>query len=151
MKIRIASLSLGFNHWQERIAPTALDLQPETYSEIVDVDIKATKSIGKIEVKVSCQTQGLFICDRCGEPFKRNVGGEYEVIFIEREKPFPDEMPGDDLRSYLINQEELDISTEIRDALILSVPMKILCQQDCRGLCPRCGANLNFEPCHCQT
>lgn len=149
MKIKIASLQMGLNQWHEDLEPSLLELDVNTYSSLVGVDIEAVRSLGRIEVKVVSESTGHFLCDRCGEPFEMRVGGEYTVIFVERDRPFPDEMPGDDLRSYLYGQEELDITTEIRDALILSIPMKVLCRPDCLGLCPHCGANLNEQPCQC--
>jgi uncharacterized protein len=45
--------------------------------------------------------------------------------------------------------KELDITDDIRDTLLLALPMKMLCTEDCRGLCAGCGANLNEEPCRC--
>ncbi len=45
--------------------------------------------------------------------------------------------------------EELDITEDIRDMVILSLPMKPLCSDTCKGLCPKCGTNLNEEKCNC--
>ena len=43
----------------------------------------------------------------------------------------------------------LDVDALIRDELFLHLPMKVLCKEDCRGICPRCGANLNHGTCSC--
>ncbi|MFM9123772.1 MAG: YceD family protein, partial [Actinomycetota bacterium] len=45
--------------------------------------------------------------------------------------------------------DELDVATWAADAVVLAMPHKILCREDCRGLCPSCGANLNAGPCDC--
>lgn len=47
------------------------------------------------------------------------------------------------------NGKILDISQEIRQQIILNLPLKPLCQNNCQGLCPQCGQNLNFEKCNC--
>ncbi len=47
------------------------------------------------------------------------------------------------------NGKILDISQEIRQQIILNLPLKPLCQDNCQGLCPQCGGNLNFEKCNC--
>jgi len=150
MKIRIASLQNGLNNLQETILPVKLDLDEQIFRWPVVVDIIADKRIGKIIVDIEARTEGEFICDRCGEPFLVGVGDRYEVIFIQRESPLPGEIPGDDLRTYSPVQDELDLTTEVRDAVLLSVPLKLLCRDDCRGLCQHCGANLNIETCRCE-
>ena len=45
----------------------------------------------------------------------------------------------------------MDLEAIIREQIILMVPLKPLCREDCRGLCPNCGANLNLESCDCKT
>ena len=45
--------------------------------------------------------------------------------------------------------DELDVATWASDAIVLSMPHKILCREDCRGLCPSCGQDLNAGPCQC--
>lgn len=55
---------------------------------------------------------------------------------------------GDDLRSPYLDGDELDLAAWARDALVLSLPAKIVCRGECRGLCGICGANLNESPEH---
>ena len=43
----------------------------------------------------------------------------------------------------------LDVDQLVRDELLLNLPMKVLCDEDCKGICNRCGANLNYETCDC--
>ena len=43
----------------------------------------------------------------------------------------------------------LDVDQFVRSELLLNLPMKVLCREDCRGICNRCGANLNYETCGC--
>ena len=55
---------------------------------------------------------------------------------------------GDDLRSPYLEGDELDLKSWARDALVLALPVRILCATECRGLCSVCGVNLNDEPGH---
>ena len=55
---------------------------------------------------------------------------------------------GDDLLSPYLDDQELDVRGWTRDALALALPTQILCREDCAGLCPRCGENLNHNPDH---
>jgi uncharacterized protein len=55
----------------------------------------------------------------------------------------------DDIHYIAPDTKEIDITGEIRDTVLLTLPMKVLCSEDCRGLCAGCGANLNSESCRC--
>jgi len=57
----------------------------------------------------------------------------------------------EDLDVTYYSGEEVDLTPIIWDELILDVPFSPLCHRDCRGLCPKCGANLNEARCHCPT
>lgn len=150
MKIRLASLRPGANNWTETAPPAEFDLNPNIYASPVEVAFSVFKRTNRLEIKLTCQTIGNFQCDRCSIDFTKTIKGEITVNYIQREEPFPDEMPGDDLRSYTVGLESIDITTEVRDALMLSVPFKILCREDCKGICSRCGADLNTESCSCE-
>ena len=63
-----------------------------------------------------------------------------------REVDQPDEEGGAD--SPYVEEGELDIGAWARDAVALAVPAQVLCREDCAGLCPKCGANLNEDPSH---
>jgi uncharacterized protein len=45
---------------------------------------------------------------------------------------------------------EIDLSDEVRDEILLAIPLQVLCQESCRGLCPVCGGNRNKVPCQCE-
>ena len=55
---------------------------------------------------------------------------------------------GDELSSPYLDDQELDVRGWARDALALALPTQIVCREDCAGLCPRCGENLNQDPDH---
>jgi len=48
------------------------------------------------------------------------------------------------------DQNMLDVSDDLRQEIILTYPVKCLCREDCQGLCPACGKNLNSETCSCK-
>ncbi|MCF7811313.1 DUF177 domain-containing protein [bacterium] len=149
MIIRISSLNNGLNQWIEKYNPVELELDADVFNNSIRIELEVVKRSGKIAVTITPVTTCTFICDRCGEEFNENISGSYAVMFIQRESPLPDEMPGDDLRTFTPGQQELDISVEVRDALILGIPSKLLCKTDCKGLCLNCGVNLNVSECKC--
>jgi len=149
MKIHIESLKEGHNHWFETVSPSDFELEDSPFDGKVFIEFNVEKRSGKIPVSIMVKSVGCFTCDRCGEEFDKEIIGECIVMFVKRDQPLPDEMPGDDLRTFLPGQSELDVTTDARDALLLSLPLKQLCSEDCKGLCPVCGINLNFEECTC--
>ena len=149
MKIRTESLNDGENRWTESVEPFELDLDTSVYTQPLSVKLDVEKRSGKIPVSIHVSTQGRYNCDRCGEEFNREIDGDCRIIFIQRENTFPGETKGDELRSFLLGQPELDITSDVRDVILLSVPLKLLCTDDCLGLCTRCGVNLNTDACKC--
>lgn len=96
-----------------------------------------------VVVQGTIRTHGTYTCSRCltPVPVDRNATLS-EVYGTEAELP-ADVLP--------YNGEYIDLTETIRENLILSEPMKVLCRADCKGLCPQCGANLNAGPCSCPT
>ncbi len=150
MKIRISSLNKGLNKYSEQLSLADLQLDQKVFNGLIIVDFEIERGDGKIIVDMNVSSVGNFNCDRCGEDFNKEVSGSSSVVFVQREKQLPDEMPGDDLRSFMGGQETLDLSVEICDSLLLSIPMKNLCDNDCKGVCVRCGTNLNTAKCNCE-
>ena len=76
------------------------------------------------------------------------VQTEFAVVFHRGQ--IPEDVDEDDL-VLLADAEEgaYDILPRVREAVILELPMRFLCSEDCKGLCPLCGANLNRGPCAC--
>ena len=92
-------------------------------------------------------------CDRCLEPFLYDLDGDFRLFLA----PGPvdtaqseAELLKDDLSADFITGGQIDLDEIVREQIYLSLPMKFLCQEDCSGLCPGCGTNLNKTRCECQ-
>lgn len=83
-------------------------------------------------------------CDRCLEPTERLLTFDFEHIVTGTE-------PEDDLSDEMIFAPDLrvDIDAVIREDIILEAPTGYLCKLECKGLCPKCGCNLNHAECGC--
>jgi uncharacterized protein len=91
-------------------------------------------------------------CGRCVEGFEVSVAAEVDARFV----PSP-AAPGEerelgaaDLETDVYAHDVVDVAALIETETTLRLPMKPLCREDCRGLCPQCGANRNVAPCACQ-
>jgi DUF177 domain-containing protein len=90
-------------------------------------------------------------CARCAEEFMAPSGRSFRYVLAPRS--IGDEGNGDlrseDLEFSLYEGEEVNLTPLIREQMLLALPTRPLCREDCRGLCPRCGANLNERACGC--
>lgn len=91
------------------------------------------------QVKGSYQTQ----CARCAEP----VCSELEISFEKDIASGDVSRENDDY--VFIEDKKLDLIVPVEEQLMLEMPSKTLCREDCRGLCPKCGKNLNEGACSC--
>ena len=85
-------------------------------------------------------------CARCLAATETSVEAEVEEAFI-RDKG--EEREADD-DQYMYSGHVLELDEAVRTALLLEMPSRVLCKEDCRGLCDQCGANLNINACSCQ-
>ena len=85
-------------------------------------------------------------CARCLAPTETHVTAEVEEAFI-RDKGQEREADDD---QYMYSGHVLELDEAVRTALLLELPSRILCKEDCKGLCCQCGANLNINECSCQ-
>jgi len=111
-------------------------LAPVTVAFTYSFDGEAFNLRGRIGAVLSSQ------CARCSEPFAEPL----EIPFAERfVKGAAD--PDDD--SYAFEGESMDIRPMVMDNLFLNMPIRSVCREDCKGLCPVCGCNLNTAQCSC--
>jgi len=101
---------------------------------------------GRVEAEVEVR------CDRCLTAFRLVVNPDFDVLYapIEVLKPEEEvELTERDLRFGFYRDDLIDIDALVREQIRLALPFRLLCREDCRGLCPQCGADLNQEACQC--
>lgn len=97
----------------------------------------------RISVKGEAHGKITSRCCRCLEPVSINLSAEVDAVFARQIDP-------EDPDLYIFEGSKIDITDAVRDALLLELPYRFLCSEDCKGLCPRCGSNLNLGTCTCQ-
>ena len=106
----------------------------------VPVDLEISQALGATVFDLSVEAHVTGPCMRC-------LGfAELERTVSAREFHDPDAAPADALRSEYVADGHLDVGAWARDAIALELPEQILCRDDCAGLCPSCGKDLNVEP-----
>jgi len=91
-------------------------------------------------------------CGRCVESYDAPADADFDLLLVPGPGPAggEEELSGPDLDLDYYLGETLDLEAVIREQIILMVPLKPLCAEDCKGICPRCGAVLNREYCSCK-
>jgi uncharacterized protein len=92
-------------------------------------------------------------CDRCLEPYHRELNTSFR-IFLALPRPETEEedveLTEEDLDIEFIKGDEINLDEIIHEQIHLTIPMKSLCRENCKGLCPKCGCNLNEGDCSCE-
>jgi uncharacterized protein len=118
----------------------------------VKVDAVAELLGSEIRIRGRVETSLEACCDRCLVSVAIPVEQDFDLFYrpvstIARAEEV--ELPEDELEVGFFSGDGIELADVVTEQVILSVPMKVVCRTDCRGLCPVCGANLNFEKCGC--
>lgn len=112
--------------------------------EPVEVEGVITNTAGLLELKLTARTTLSSVCDRCAKEFRNPKEVSFSCLLAEE---LQDE-ENDEI--VLLEDGEVDAEDLARTAFVLGMDTKTLCSEDCKGLCPRCGADLNLGPCSCK-
>ncbi|MEO0265895.1 MAG: DUF177 domain-containing protein [candidate division WOR-3 bacterium] len=152
MKIDILNLKDGTTEYFERLSELELDISAFDFhlDGPVDSHIVVNKTGNKVKVTIIADFTVKMTCSRCLEEFTTRFHTE-DTYFVQPGKE-PEEneekyLNDEDVFTIFAPTQEIDTLPLVRDSVILSVPMKPLCKEDCKGLCPVCGVNLNLEKC----
>jgi uncharacterized protein len=91
-------------------------------------------------------------CSRCLEPFTLPVVSDFDLRYVPRTENAGEgeqEVDEDDLTTAFYDDDRIDLGGLITEQFQLALPMKPLCSENCKGLCPQCGTNLNTGACGC--
>ena len=128
----------------EFLAPLKAALRAQQIGDIVEIE-------GNISTAVRVD------CGRCLQSFQMPIESSFTWTYSQRE-PAPEqsdahqeelELTTEDMGLIYYQGKEISLKNEIQEQVVLALPLKALCKPDCRGLCPKCGADLNTEKCDC--
>lgn len=148
LKIRISGLSTGTHEYSFTVAPSDIQLDPN-FTTPVEVAVQLEKSARQVYVRSRIATSGSFQCDRCLSQFQQDISCQYGVVYIYDEED-AGKYPPEEVRIVQQDLPVIDLSGDVREMIILSIPLKLLCREECRGLCPTCGTDLNSGKCNCR-
>jgi uncharacterized protein len=110
------------------------------------------EEVADIRVRAAYHGDFEVLCARCVEPVRSPVSGSFDLIFRPQSAdadPGERSITPDETEIGYYEESGLSLEDVVREQVLLSLPSRTLCKEDCKGLCPRCGQNLNLESCNC--
>lgn len=121
------------------------DISGVTFATPVAVKGCIENRAGVVTVAFSTEFTLNLVCDRCAESFSRNFCYDFSHTLVRSLNTH-----SDDFDEYIVCEGDvLDMNEVAVSDLLLELPSKILCKEDCKGLCMKCGCNLNETQCDC--
>ena len=149
IKIKVSNLSNG--HYDFVLKGNVNDIGiTEPYQGRFLTEVALSKYDGQIILDSETKINASLNCDRCNKEFGSQITSKYRMIYLFRQSSDENILEKTDIIFIHPDTDKIELDGEIRDYAILAVPMKKLCSEDCKGLCPRCGKNLNEGPCDCK-
>jgi uncharacterized protein len=134
--------------------PGALDYHGAEFRQVAPLQVNAVAELvgSEIRIRGHLGTRLKASCDRCLGPVELAVERDFDLFYrplraIACEEEV--EIPEDELEVGFYSGDGIALADVVSEQVILSVPMKVICQPDCLGLCPTCGADRNREACRC--
>ena len=163
MFISLQELEVRKVEFSQQLAPGTLDLGGELRqsgvlstkgrAELLEEHRGGKNTVEDIRVVGDFSTEIEARCARCVEPVPTKIGGDFDLLY----RPLGVDA-GKDERSISEAETEIgyysgdgiELQDVLREQILLALPAKIVCNESCRGLCARCGKNLNVESCACE-
>jgi len=155
MLLDLVSLGASPKPFEFKLRPGDIDLETEGINVASDVAVRgeARKNAAGIEV-AGFVTGALNVdCTRCLKATETPLDVAFDVSFISQENAPEDkelQLQQADLSADVLQGDELDLSDLVREQILLSLPEQAFCREDCHGLCPVCGKDLNEGDCECE-
>jgi uncharacterized protein len=153
MKLRVDTIPEEGMDIEGDIGPEQIGLDMPNYrlTEPLHFSGHATKTEEDVYIEGMLRGEVDADCSRCLEPMKLPLELELNVMFVPKQKlPEGDNgsiEPESNLAFYV--DETIDLLQELRDLLLVNLPIKPICRPDCKGLCALCGKDLNISGCDC--
>ncbi len=119
----------------------------EPFIDNVKLVCMMDKSTHQIILNCNLTIIAELVCDRCNEKYKTELNSNFSLVYL-----FDKKETTDNINVFYLspNDDKINIADDVIDYANLSIPMKKLCSEDCKGLCTICGMNFNLSKCNCE-
>lgn len=147
IQIRISGLSNGMHEYHFSVTSEELMLG-NNFNNGIEIESQLEKSSRQLLLKTVIHASAVFQCDRCLKDFNQKLNAQYIMFYVYNEDEAC-KYESDEVSVISPDTVFIDITEDVRQMVMLSVPLKLLCDEDCKGLCPGCGNDLNISACTC--
>ena len=130
-----------------------LDEENARLTEPPQINGRITRSGQEVRLQGTITARAEVDCDRCLKSVSMPIETEFDVNYVPATTYYGDEraeLKEDDLSLSVFDGEVIDLDELVREQVLLAMPPRILCGEECKGLCPVCGADRNGEECACE-
>ena len=154
MQLDLTRYRKPLSHFERTFQPDEIPDDGEAYRIVGPVHLAFELHKDKEQFRLVGTVQGEleFDCSRCLEPFRLPIDASFDLRYLPASEASTEperEMADEDLETSYYRENQIDLNELLREQFYLALPMKPLCEEACRGLCPHCGTNLNQESCDC--
>jgi uncharacterized protein len=157
MKLRVDRITDEATHSAFRAPVEELNQRLEdagahdfSLASALDVDVTYYRAGDDLYFEGRCSTVAEGTCARCLETFSLPLATAFEFVLARAQpREVKQELQAEDLAFSFYSGDEIDLTPLVGEQAILALPSRAVCREDCRGLCPVCGANRNTDRCTC--
>jgi uncharacterized protein len=157
MQLDLTRYRQPLNHFAREFQPEEVGQESDAYRIVapVRVDVDIHKDKDRFRLEGTARTELELTCSRCLDPFRMPVDAAFDLRYLPASEALVEgdgegEVTEDDLDTSVYRDDQIDVNEVLREQFYLVLPMKPLCRDDCAGLCPQCGTNLNGGTCGCE-
>lgn len=149
-------LRLGYTLGDEWMHAALAETELRDAAVVLQAEAFLTRTNEQVFAKGTVQGDVTVPCSRCAGAARVGIDAPFQMVYLPEgeagEELEPDEereLSGDDADFSTYVEDEIDLGATFREQLLLALPLAPLCREDCKGLCGRCGKDLNEGPCGC--
>ena len=152
MKLNLADLKEGITVLD--LSEDAKDMGFDAKDEIrfegpIFSNIEVNNMVDKIGLKGRIKAKAMLECGRCLEKFDYNIDTSFDLIYTRSSAAKDGEIEKEQFDELVLTGDTINLNNDVRQTIILDLPMQYLCKESCKGLCPVCGKDRNREKCNC--
>jgi len=156
MRIELENLEGGRGDFAHVYQPDELDPVDERIRLTQPATVKGKVRLSGNEVFVNghIDTRAQVECDRCLQQIELPVSADFALEYItgsDYESSNLAELTEDAMAVSVFDGEAIDVDEIVKEQIVLAVPTRVLCREDCKGICPECGIDKNTGECQCVT
>lgn len=156
MRIELEKLERTGNSFAHIYEPEEIVLDEENARLIAPPEVtgRVEKSGREVRLRGKITARAEVDCDRCLKAVAAPIETEFDVTYVPEEdytSSAAAELQEEDLSLSVFDGETIDVDELVREQVLLALPARVLCGDDCKGFCPACGIDRNTNSCDCES